>query len=79
MQPIDFSQFARRRAAGRQQAHDSVAMTEAPDGDRWAQLHTEKPEHEINEEGMSPDVDEADFWGDLQFRLAYPTHRLRTH
>jgi hypothetical protein len=77
MQLIDFSQFARRRAAGRQQAHD-VTMTEAPDGDRWFQLHSKKPEHEINE-GMAPDVDEADFWGDLQFRLAYPTHRLRTH
>lgn len=76
MQLIDFSQFSRRRAAGSQRADDSV--TQAPDGDRWTQLHTERPEREVNE-SMSPDVAEADFWGDLQFRLAYPTHRLRAH
>ena len=75
---IDFSQFARRRMAGMQRTHDGVTVTEAPDADRWGQLHTDRPECEISQ-GMLPDSAEADFWGDLQFRLAYPTHRLRSH
>jgi len=78
MELIDFSPFAERRTARRQSEQNSLAMAQASVGDRWAQLHTERPECEIDA-GMSPDIEEADFWGDLQFRLAYPTHRLRTY
>ena len=77
MQLIDFSQFAKRRAAGRQRAHDNT-VTEAVEGDRWAQLHSARPECEIRQTSLPHDA-ETDFWGDLQFRLAYPTHRLRAH
>ncbi|WGJ13856.1 hypothetical protein QEV83_14420 [Methylocapsa sp. D3K7] len=78
MQLIDFSQFAKRRTADRQRAHDSVTVTQADEGDRWAQLHTANPEWEIRQTTLPGDA-ETDFWGDLQFRLAYPTHRLRAH
>ncbi|HEY8006725.1 MAG TPA: hypothetical protein VIE66_08015 [Methylocella sp.] len=78
MQLIDFSQFAKRRAAGRQRAHDNVTVTEAVEGDRWAQLHSARPECKIRQTSLPHDA-ETDFWGDLQFRLAYPTHRLRAH
>ena len=78
MELIDFSQFAGRRTARGQSEPRSLAMTQPSVGDRWAQLHTERPECEIDA-GMSPDIEEAEFWGDLQFRLAYPTHRLRTY
>ena len=77
MEVIDFSQFSKRRAARGQLAQDGLG-SQAAVGDRWAQLHAERPMCEIKEV-FSHDAGEADFWGDLLFRLAYPTHRLRTY
>ncbi|PNG25061.1 hypothetical protein CR492_15570 [Methylocella silvestris] len=77
MELINFSQFASRRAA-RTQAGDNTAVVEAPIFDLWADLHTEKAEPQ-KAEVRTIDIAEADFWNDLQFRLAYPTHRLRRH
>ena len=77
MTVFDFSQFSERRAARRQQAQDGL-RSHAALGDRWAELHAERPICEI-EEVVSHDAEEADFLGDLLFRLAYPTHRLRTY
>ncbi|SFK10305.1 hypothetical protein [Methylocapsa palsarum] len=77
MEVIEFFQFAERRAARGNAAQDRFAPQTAV-GDRWAQLHTESPIREIGEV-VSPDLWQADFWNDLQFRLAYPTHRLRAY
>jgi hypothetical protein len=78
MAVFNFSQFSERRAAREQLAQDGRAALAAASGDRWAQLHAERPKCEMKE--VPPhDASEADFWSDLQFRLAYPTHRLRTH
>jgi hypothetical protein len=77
MTVFDFSQFSERRAARRQQAQDGLRSHTAL-GDRWAELHAERPICEI-EEVVSHDAEEADFLSDLLFRLAYPTHRLRTY
>lgn len=77
MTVFDFTQFSERRAARRQQAQDGLKSHTAL-GDRWAKLHAERPICEIEEVG-SLDGEEADFMGDLLFRLAYPTHRLRTY
>jgi hypothetical protein len=77
MTVFDFSQFSERRAARRHQAQGGL-RSHAALGDRWAELHAERPICEI-EEAVSHDAEEADFLGDLLFRLAYPTHRLRTY
>ena len=77
MEVIDLSQFSERRAARGQLAQGGLG-SQAVVGDRWAQLHAERPMCEIKEV-FSHDDEEADFWGDLLFRLAYPTHRLRTY
>jgi len=74
MELIDFSQFASRRAR-RTAAHADMAA-ETPVFDRWADLHTERPDVTV---AQVTDLGETDFWYDLQFRLAYPTHRLRRH
>jgi len=75
MELIDFSQFASRRAR-RTAAHADMATVETPVFDRWADLHTERPDVTV---APVTDSGERDFWYDLQFRLAYPTHRLRRH
>ncbi len=77
MELIDFAQFAGRRAA-RTAARDNMAVAEAPIFDLWTDLHTERPERQIIVAPIT-DLEPADFWNDLQFRLAYPTHRLRRH
>ncbi len=79
MQIVEFSEFSRRRMA-QGQSIPADAGPALPVADRWAQLHTEQDEsvHEIVE-FVSPRDVEADFWTDLQFRLAYPTHRMRRH
>lgn len=81
MQIVQFSEFARRRTAPGQPPIPADAGPALPVADRWAQLHSESPAPqsalaEVVE--MNPDAD-ADFWSDLQFRIAYPTHRLRRH
>ena len=76
MQIVEFSEFSRRRLA-QGQAIPADAGHALPVTDRWAQLHTEataRESAEVVEFGM-----DADFWTDLQFRIAYPTHRLRRH
>ena len=70
MQLIDFAKFANRRAA-QAPARETSAAAEAPVFDRWAELHSVRSEQEKD----AP----AEFWDDLQFRLAYPTHPLRRH
>jgi hypothetical protein len=77
MAVFDFSQFSERLAARGQLAQDGLG-SQAAMGDRWAQLHADRPMCEIKEV-FSHDAGEADFWNDLLFRLAYPTHRLRTY
>jgi hypothetical protein len=68
MEILDFSQFARRKAAASAaRVSDGEAMR-AVNTDPWAMRHTESHE---------PDAPKVEFWSDLQFRLAYPTHRLR--
>jgi hypothetical protein len=76
MEVIDFTQFSERRAARGQLAQDGLG-SQAVSNDRWAQLHAETPMCEIKQV-FPQDGGEANFWSDLQFRLAYPTHRLRT-
>jgi hypothetical protein len=75
MQIIEFSDFARRRMA-RGAALDipAIARPALPAGDRWAALHAEEPD--TLDEAIEND---EDFWSDLNFRLAYPTHRMRRH
>jgi len=77
MELINFAEFASRRAA-QMSAPDNAAAEDAPVFDRWADLHTEKPAPEVI---AAPVIDRGatEFWFDLQFRLAYPTHRLRRH
>lgn len=77
MELIDFSQFVSRRAM-RTVARDNTAVAEAPVFDRWTDLHTERPEQEKTAAPVSGDG-ATDFWSDLQFRFAYPTHRQRRH
>jgi hypothetical protein len=82
MQIIAFSEFSQRRAArGADRVGEAPA---APVVDRWAMLHAPVEEQRAADPKV---VDlylvdmqlEADFWGDLEFRLAYPTHRQRCH
>jgi hypothetical protein len=82
MEVIEFFQFAELRAARGRPAQDRFASP-APEGDRWAQLHSEGPDpvRPMREAGevITFGQSEEDFWSDLQFRLAYPTHRLRAY
>jgi hypothetical protein len=82
MEVIEFFQFAERRAARGRPAQDAFTPL-APEGDRWAQLHSDRPDRQrpLRETGevVTPGQWEADFWSDLQFRLAYPTHRMRSY
>lgn len=75
MQIVEFSEFSRRRQA-QGQAIPADAGPALPVTDRWAQLHTEAAEQRAPAEIVDLRAD-ADFWSDLQFRIAYPTHRLR--
>jgi hypothetical protein len=77
MELIDFSQFVSRRAA-QTSARNNMTVPDAPVFDRWADLHAVRP---VQEATVAPtsDGEATDFWYDLQFRLAYPTHRLRRH
>jgi hypothetical protein len=75
MAVVDFFQFSERRTA-RGPLAQNVLETEAALGDRWAQLHAERPACDIREI-ISHDEGRGDYFGDLLFRLAYPTHRLR--
>jgi len=77
MELIDFAEFVSRRAA-QTSARDNAVAAEAPVFDRWADLHTARPAREIVAASVI-DLGATDFWYDLQFRLAYPTHRLRQH
>jgi len=77
MELIDFAEFASRRAV-QTSARDNAAAADAPVFDRWADLHTERPVQEMIAAPIT-DIGATDFWYDLQFRLAYPTHRLRRH
>jgi hypothetical protein len=82
MEVVEFFRFAELRAARSRSAQDRFASP-APEGDRWAQLHSEGPDPErpMREAGeiITFGQSEEDFWNDLQFRLAYPTHRLRIY
>jgi hypothetical protein len=71
MQIVEFSEFARRRAACGQ---PNIPADVGPIVDPWAALHAPEPIHDIKLETA-----DASFWGDLQFRIAYPTHRMRRH
>ena len=76
MQIVSFSDFARRRSAPGQTIPGDAGPA-LPVTDRWAQLHTETAPR-LDAEIVELNAD-ADFWSDLQFRLAYPTHRQRRH
>ena len=45
-------------------------MLQAPVTDRWAALHTAAP-------ATMAAAPAADYWGDLQLRMAYPTLHMR--
>ncbi len=74
MQIVSFSEFARRRGALGRPDIPADAGPALPVTDRWAALHAAGPDHD--HETVEA---EADFWSDLQFRIAYPTHRMRRH
>lgn len=74
MQIVPFSEFARRRGAQGQPSVPADAGPTLAVADRWASLHAPASDP-VDESG----VDDADFWSDLQFRIAYPTHRMRRH
>lgn len=75
MQIVPFAEFARRRGALGQSEIPADAGPVLPAADRWAALHSEQHLAEIIEFNEAED----DFWDDLQFRIAYPTHRMRRH
>jgi len=80
MQIVSFSEFSRRRGALGQPAIPADAGPALPVTDRWAALHTAiAPELPGEVVAFETAEAEADFWSDLQFRIAYPTHRLRRH
>ena len=81
MQILSFSDFAHRRQGPGRAANSQDACTPAPVTDRWAQLHSPAIEIAHRSAEIVPMNVEADvdFWNDLQFRIAYPTHRLRHH
>ena len=78
MQIVTFSEFSRRRSALGRSDIPADAGPALPVTDRWAQLHTEAAPVREAEIVELADRD-ADFWNDLQFRIAYPTHRMRRH
>jgi hypothetical protein len=82
MRIVDFNNFSRRRLekqAGlstNTTAHERAAAPRIDYAalDPWAARHQpEQASAEIVELPIE------DFWGDLAFRMAYPTHRLREH
>ena len=75
MQIVEFSKFTSLREARVERHRAANAASAGPITDRWALLHSPEPTGE--NEPMT--IVENDFWSDLQFRLAYPTHRLRRH
>ena len=81
MRIVAFSEFARRRAE-RAQPEAPVATPIAHALDRWAALHSPDAEA-VKPKASAPvipiDMTPEDFWTDLEFRMAYPTHRLRRH
>ena len=78
MQIVEFSEFARRRMA-QGQAIPADTGPALPVTDRWAQLHSPAVAEKAEAVVVDFAADEVDFWSDLQFRIAYPTHRLRRH
>ncbi|MFT4097499.1 MAG: hypothetical protein QM651_10260 [Rhodoblastus sp.] len=81
MQIVSFSEFSRRRGALGQPAIPADAGPALPVTDRWAALHTaDAPDAPCDVVAFEIAAEvEADFWNDLQFRIAYPTHRMRRH
>lgn len=78
MQIVSFSEFARLRAAKIQPDQMATPAQAAPVADRWAMLHA--PAHESMDQAViKASTLEAGFWDDLQFRIAYPTHKMRFH
>ncbi len=78
MQVLSFSDFARRRGAMGRADSPVEARSAPPVVDRWAMLHSPSALPESDPFTDRAAV-EADFWSDLQFRIAYPTHRMRHH
>ena len=74
MQVLNFTDFARRKAAPAtaEQIIQHSATVPAVAIDRWADLHAETAVAPATE-------DERDFFADLQLRVAYPTYALRHH
>ena len=74
MQVLNFTDFARRKAAPAtaEAIIQHSATVPAVAIDRWANLHTEA--------AVTPAAeDERDFFADLQLRVAYPTYAFRHH
>lgn len=74
MQVLNFTDFARRKAAPAtaEAIIQHSATVPAVSIDRWADLHAEVAVTPVME-------DERDFFADLQLRVAYPTYALRHH
>lgn len=70
MEIVDFAQFARRRSVQAATVAPENVAELLPQTDRWAALHTDVV--------VQPEPD-ADFWSDLQLRVAYPTLHFRHH
>ncbi|HMN71328.1 MAG TPA: hypothetical protein PKA55_05610 [Rhodoblastus sp.] len=81
MQIVSFSEFARRRGALGRPDIPADAGPALPVTDRWAALHAPASAEAVAAEVLDFEAAEAeaDFWSDLQFRIAYPTHRMRRH
>ncbi|MFO1117914.1 MAG: hypothetical protein U1E28_19710 [Beijerinckiaceae bacterium] len=79
MQIVPFSEFARRRGAPGRPEAAAAASPVLPAADRWAALHSEQHSDSLDAEIIEFDQAGENFWDDLQFRIAYPTHRLRRH
>ena len=75
MQVLNFTDFARRKAAPAtaEAIIQHSATMPAVAIDRWADLHAEAPV------AAAPETEERDFFADLQLRVAYPTYALRHH
>jgi hypothetical protein len=76
VQILDFAEFARRRSVPAKPPAEQSAYV-AVNTDRWAALHMPAAEPALLAV-RQPDQP-ADFWADLQLRMAYPTHHLRHH
>ncbi len=71
MTVLNFADFARRGPSAIPTAPQRTDYVAPPVTDRWATLHT------ATAPAMMAPTPAADYWSDLQLRMAYPTLHMR--